>query len=140
MLLTNMFNMDETGFMLDQASSKRVVVPSGVPAAWFKARPGTRESVTFIKCIGSGSQILPLLIITKGCLHTVGELLGPQCLWLKLPMAHWARYTQRSPTALQSAMDGSTQQSAVAWHQLVFGGDCGPLLHLASCCMYYLVC
>lgn len=70
---TNIFNMDETGFMFGQAGSERVVVPRGEPAARFKAQPGTRESATVIECIGSGGQVLPPLIITKGRVHTVGE-------------------------------------------------------------------
>ncbi|SJX66004.1 related to transposase [Sporisorium reilianum f. sp. reilianum] len=72
-VLTNIFNMDKTGFMFSQGASKHVVVASGDPASRFKAQPGTRESATFIKCIGSGRQVLPPLIITKGKRHTVGE-------------------------------------------------------------------
>ncbi|SPO24638.1 related to transposase [Ustilago trichophora] len=65
--------MDETGFMFGQARSERIIVPSGEPAARYKAQPGTRESATIIKCIGSGGQVLSPLIITKGWVHTVGE-------------------------------------------------------------------
>ena len=65
--------MEETGFIFGQAASKWVVVPAGDPTNWFKAQPGTWESATVIKCIGSGGQVLPLLIITKGQIHTVGE-------------------------------------------------------------------
>ncbi|SPO26631.1 related to transposase [Ustilago trichophora] len=65
--------MDETGFMFGQAGSERIIVPSGEPAAWYKAQPGTRESATIIECIGSGGQVLSPLIITKGRVHTVGE-------------------------------------------------------------------
>ncbi|SPO21142.1 related to transposases [Ustilago trichophora] len=70
---TNVFNMDETGFMFGQAGSERIIVPSGEPAAWYKAQPGTRESATIIECIGSGGQVLSPLIITKSRVHTVGE-------------------------------------------------------------------
>ncbi|SPO23066.1 related to transposases [Ustilago trichophora] len=70
---TNVFNMDETGFMFGQAGSERIIVPSGEPAARYKAQPGTRESATIIECIGSGGQVLSPLIITKGRVHTVGE-------------------------------------------------------------------
>ncbi|SPO30868.1 related to transposase [Ustilago trichophora] len=70
---TNIYNMDETGFMFGQAGSERIIVPSGEPAARYKAQPGTRESATIIECIGSGGQVLSPLIITKGRVHTVGE-------------------------------------------------------------------
>ena len=65
--------MDETGFTFGQAGSQCVLVPDDDPASWFKAQPDSRENATVIKCIGSGSQVLPLLIITKGKIHTVGE-------------------------------------------------------------------
>ncbi|SPO30985.1 related to transposase [Ustilago trichophora] len=70
---TNIYNMDETGFMFGQAGSERIIVPSGKPAARYKAQPGTRESATIIECIGSGGQVLSPLVITKGRVHTVGE-------------------------------------------------------------------
>ncbi|SPO20076.1 related to transposases [Ustilago trichophora] len=70
---TNIYNMDETGFMFGQAGSERIIVPSGEPAARYKAQPGTRELATIIECIGSGGQVLSPLIITKGRVHTVGE-------------------------------------------------------------------
>lgn len=69
----NIYNMDETGFMFGQGASQRVLVPGGDPASRFKAQPGTRESATVVECIGSGGQVLPPLIITRGKVHTVGE-------------------------------------------------------------------
>ncbi|CBQ73839.1 related to transposase [Sporisorium reilianum SRZ2] len=81
---TNVFNMDETGFMLSQAGSKQVVVPASEPAARFKAQPGTLELAMVIKCIGSSGQVLLPLIITKGHVHTVGEqwrLVGVPASW-----------------------------------------------------------
>ncbi|SPO28103.1 related to transposase [Ustilago trichophora] len=70
---TNIYNMDETGFMFGVGGRERVVVPSGDQAASFKAQPGNRESATVIECIGSAGQVLPPLVITKGHVHTVGE-------------------------------------------------------------------
>ncbi|SPO24922.1 related to transposase [Ustilago trichophora] len=70
---TNIYNMDETGFMFGVGGREQVVVPSGDQAASFKAQPGNRESATVIECIGSAGQVLPPLVITKGCVHTVGE-------------------------------------------------------------------
>lgn len=70
---TEIYNINETGFMLGQGSTEQVVVPAGDQAAQFKAKPGTQESATVIKCIRSGGQVLLPLIITKGRIHTVGE-------------------------------------------------------------------
>ncbi|SJX66501.1 related to transposase [Sporisorium reilianum f. sp. reilianum] len=89
---TNVFNMDETGFMLGQAGSERVVVPAGEPAAWFKAQPGTRKLAMVIECIGSSGQVLLPLIITKGRVHMVREqwqLVGVPALW------HFAKTVNR---------------------------------------------
>lgn len=38
---TNVFNMDKTGFMFGQASSKDVVISSGNPASQCRVQPGT---------------------------------------------------------------------------------------------------
>ncbi|SJX66463.1 related to transposase [Sporisorium reilianum f. sp. reilianum] len=70
---TDVFNMDETGFIFGQAGSEHVVIPSGDLASWFKAQPGTQELATIVKCIRSGGQVLLPLIITKGVHHTVSE-------------------------------------------------------------------
>lgn len=51
---TDVFNMDETGFMFGQAGTERVIIPSGDPASRFKAQPGTRESAMVVECIRSG--------------------------------------------------------------------------------------
>ncbi|SJX63767.1 related to transposase [Sporisorium reilianum f. sp. reilianum] len=80
----NIFNMDKTSFMFGQAGSEWVLIPFGDPASWFKAQPGTQESATVIKCIGSSGQVLLLLIITKGIRHTVGEqwrMAGIPSMW-----------------------------------------------------------
>lgn len=70
---TDVFNMDETGFMFGLGASERVVVSTGDLASRFSAQPGTRGSASVIECIGSGGQVLPPLIITKGKHRTVGE-------------------------------------------------------------------
>ncbi|SJX65021.1 related to transposase [Sporisorium reilianum f. sp. reilianum] len=69
----NIFNMDETGFVFGLGSSQQVIVPGSDPASQFKAQPGNHQNATVIKAIGSGGQVLPPLIITKGKLHTVGN-------------------------------------------------------------------
>ena len=57
MASTNVFNMDETGFMFGLDASERVIVPTGDLAPRFTAQPGTRESTAVIECIGSGGQV-----------------------------------------------------------------------------------
>lgn len=80
----NIYNMDETGFMFGQGNSERVLVPADDKAARFKAQPGSRESATVVECIGSGGQVLPPLVITKGVVHTIGDhrrMQGVPSLW-----------------------------------------------------------
>lgn len=67
------YNMDKTGFMVGQGGSEHILVPDGDKAARFKAQLGSREWASVIECIGSAGQVLPPLVITKGCIHTVGE-------------------------------------------------------------------
>ena len=59
---TNVFNMDETGFMFGLGSRERVIVPTGDLASRFGAQPGIREKATVIECIGSAGQVLPPLL------------------------------------------------------------------------------
>ncbi|SJX60738.1 related to transposase [Sporisorium reilianum f. sp. reilianum] len=70
---SNIFNMDETGFVFGLSSSQHVIVPGSDPAGRFKAQLGNCQNTTVIKAIGSRGQVLLPLIITKGKLHTVGE-------------------------------------------------------------------
>lgn len=70
---SNIFNMDETGFMLGVGGSQWILVPGGDRGALFKGQPGNREWATAIECIRTGGQVLLPLIITKGKVHTVGE-------------------------------------------------------------------
>ncbi|SPO30882.1 related to transposase [Ustilago trichophora] len=110
---TNIFNMDETGFRFGQGGSERVIVPSGDQAARFKAQPGTRESATAIECIGTGGQVLPPVIITKGASHMVGEhrkMANVPASW------HFAK-TDRGWT---------TQELAVDWLKTVFDANTTP--------------
>ncbi|SPO27531.1 related to transposase [Ustilago trichophora] len=112
-LSTNIYNMDETGFRFGQGGSERVIVPSGDQAARFKAQPGTRESATAIECIGTGGQILPPVIITKGASHMVGEhrkMANVPASW------HFAK-TDRGWT---------TQELAVDWLKTVFDANTTP--------------
>lgn len=62
----HIFNMDESGYRFGQGGSEQVFVPDGDKAACFKAQPGSQEMATVIECIGSGGQVLPPLVITKG--------------------------------------------------------------------------
>ena len=65
--------MDETRFLIGAGGSERVLVPDGDPASRFKMQPGSQEWASVVECIGSGGQVLPPLVITKGRLHTVGK-------------------------------------------------------------------
>lgn len=123
----NIFNMDETGFMFGQGASQRVLVPdNSAQTSRFKAQPGNRESATAIECIGSGGQVLPPLIITRGKVHTVGE----QRRMVDIP-ATW--HFSKGPTGYNDAelaclwvediFDAhTTPSSQSAWRLLVLDG------------------
>ncbi|KAJ1024711.1 hypothetical protein NDA16_002751 [Ustilago loliicola] len=118
--------MDETGFTFGQGGSQCVLVPNDDPASWFKAQPDTRENATVIECIGSSGQVLPLLVITCGKIHTVGEQrqmegIPPTWHFAKMPTS-W----MNNEVALQWAtdiFDANTRPSLrLAWRLLILDG------------------
>ncbi|KAJ1030581.1 hypothetical protein NDA16_001490 [Ustilago loliicola] len=112
--------MDEIGFTFGQGGSQRVLVPNDDPASRFKAQPDTRENATVIKCIGSGSQVLPPLVITRGKIHTVGEQRRMEGI---PPTWHFAK----TPTGW------TNNEVALQWATDIFDANTRPLLQLAWC-------
>ncbi|SJX66128.1 related to transposase [Sporisorium reilianum f. sp. reilianum] len=123
MSLTNVFNMDKTGFMFSQGGSEHVVVPAGNLASRFRAQPGTQELATIIKCIGSSGQVLPPLVITKGCIHTVGEhrsMEGIPTLWHFLKLTNGWTSNALAIKWLENVFNPNTTLStSSAWHLLI---------------------
>ncbi|SJX61013.1 related to transposase [Sporisorium reilianum f. sp. reilianum] len=122
----NVYNMDETGFMFGQGGSERVIVPAGNPASRFKAQPGSRESATVIECIGSGGQVLPPLIITKGKRHTIGEhrqMEGVPATWRFSKSPNGWTTNELAIEWLETVFDPNTKPSAPsAWRLLILDG------------------
>jgi len=111
---TNVLNMDETGCPFRQTASERVLVPDGDQAARFKSQATNRKMATAIECIGSGGQVLPPLIITRGKVHTVGEhrqMEGVPTTW------HFAK----------SANGWTSNKLAVQWLETIFDLNTRPL-------------
>ncbi|KAJ1026796.1 hypothetical protein NDA16_002093 [Ustilago loliicola] len=105
--------MDKSGYRFSQGGSERVLVPDGDKAALFKAQLGSREMATVIECIGSGGQVFPAMIITKGKIHTVGE----------------QQRMEGIPTSWQFAksVNGwSTNDLAIQWLEKVFDATTRP--------------
>ncbi|SJX66299.1 related to transposase [Sporisorium reilianum f. sp. reilianum] len=126
--LTNVFNMDKTSFMFGQSASEHMVVPSGDPASPFRVQPGTRESATIIECIGSGGQVLPLLIITKGKRHIVGEqrqMQGIPAMWcFSKSDTSWTN-NELAVKWLENVFEPNTRPSLPSeWHLLIIDGHC----------------
>lgn len=117
---TNIYNMDKTGFQCGIGGSKRVVVTSGNPAAQFKAQLGSQKWATVIECIGSGGQVLLLLIITKGHTHTVGE---QQCMDGIPAMWHFAK----------SSNGWTSNEIAIQWLKNIFDIETKLSLPSAYC-------
>ena len=124
--LGDMYNMDETGFLVGCGGSKRVLVPEGNPAACFKAQPGYWEWATVIECIGSAGQVLPPLIIMKGQIHTVGE----QQRMVNIPQSWYFSKLDNGWTDnelavhwLEKVFDNNTRpSSSSSWHLLLLDG------------------
>lgn len=60
----NVYNMDETGFLLGTTQSTRIIVDSTQKSSW-KATPGRQEWITVIECIDATGGALPPMVIFK---------------------------------------------------------------------------
>ncbi|CBQ69687.1 related to transposase [Sporisorium reilianum SRZ2] len=133
---TNVFNMDETSFMFGQAGSERIIIPSRDPASRFKAQPGTRELATVIECIGSGGQVLPPLIITKGVRHTVGEhrrMEGVPASWHFTKSSNGWTNNELAVKWLETIFDPSMRLSTRSEYRLLVINGHGSHLTLVFC-------
>jgi hypothetical protein len=123
---TNILNMDKTGCPFRQTVSERVLVPDGDQAARFKLQATNREMATAIKCIGSGGQVLPPLIITRGKVHTVGEhrqMEGVPTTWHFAKSANGWTSNELAVQWLETIFDLNTRPSLPSkWHLLIIDG------------------
>jgi hypothetical protein len=66
---TDIYNFDETGFMMGVASTSRVVTSSDTVGRATMVQPGNRDWVTTIECINASGWSTPPFIILTGKVH-----------------------------------------------------------------------
>jgi hypothetical protein len=65
----DVYNFDETGFMMGVAATSKVVTSSDTVGRATVIQPGNREWVTTIECINASGWCLPPFVILAGKLH-----------------------------------------------------------------------
>jgi hypothetical protein len=78
----DVYNFDETGFMMGVASTSKVVTSSDTVGRATVVQPGNREWVTTIECINALGWSIPPFIILSGRLH--------QASWYQDLPPNWA--------------------------------------------------
>jgi hypothetical protein len=66
---TDIYNFDETGFMMGIAATSKVVTSSEAVGRAVTIQPGDREWVTVIECINASGWSIPPFVILQGKLH-----------------------------------------------------------------------
>jgi len=78
----DVYNFDETGFMMGVAATSKVVTSADTIGRATVVQPGNREWVTAIECINASGWCLPPFVILAGKLH--------QASWYKDLPPDWA--------------------------------------------------
>jgi hypothetical protein len=65
----DVYNFDETGFMMGVAATSKVVTNSDCVGRVTVVQPGNRDWVTTIECINASGWSLPPFVILSGILH-----------------------------------------------------------------------
>ncbi|SYW81915.1 uncharacterized protein UHO2_00412 [Ustilago hordei] len=69
----NLFNMDETGFLIGQSQCQYIIVPrENGKNQCFRSQPGNWETITVIECIGAQGTKPPPMVIFQGKKHMQG--------------------------------------------------------------------
>jgi len=69
----NIYNMDETGFLIGQSQTRNIIVPKeNSKNKRFRSHPGTRETITVVECIGARGTPPPPMVIYQGKSHQQG--------------------------------------------------------------------
>jgi transposase len=66
---TDIYNFDETGFLMGIAATSKVITSSKTVGRATTIQPGDREWVTTIECINASSWLIPPFVILQGKLH-----------------------------------------------------------------------
>jgi hypothetical protein len=78
----DVFNFDETGFMMGVALTSKVVTSSDTIGRATVVQPGNREWVTMIECINASGWCLPPFVILSGKLHQASWYQGLPPDWV----------------------------------------------------------
>ena len=65
----NIWNMDESGFMMGYAASSKVVVPAGKRNSHLVTQDGGRNNVTVVECVSAAGCTIPPMLILNGQYH-----------------------------------------------------------------------
>jgi len=68
-LESDIWNFDETGFLMGQISSTLVVTSSEGRGRAKKIQPGNREWITVIQAVQSGGEVIPPYVVAAGKIH-----------------------------------------------------------------------
>ena len=68
-LLKDVYNFDETGFMIEIAARSNFITNTDRIGRAAVLQPFNQEGVTVIKCVSASSCCLPLFVILSGKLH-----------------------------------------------------------------------
>ncbi|SJX66657.1 related to transposase [Sporisorium reilianum f. sp. reilianum] len=68
----NIYNMDETGFLIGYSQSCNIIMPHDSKNKRFRAHPGNRETITVIECIGARGPPPPPMVIFSRKNHMQG--------------------------------------------------------------------
>jgi hypothetical protein len=78
----DIYNFDETGFMMGIAATSKVVTSSQTVGRAATIQPGDREWVTAIECINSSGWSIPPFVILQGKLHQASWYQGLPPSWV----------------------------------------------------------
>jgi hypothetical protein len=77
----DIYNFDETGFMMGIAATSKVVTSSDAVGRAVTIQPGDREWVTTIECINASGWSIPPIVILQGKLHQSSWYQGVPLDW-----------------------------------------------------------
>ena len=71
-IIDNIWNMDEKGFLMGLATKAKVICRRGRRNPRYTC-DGSRELITVLECVSAGGRLLPPMIVTKGAHHYSGN-------------------------------------------------------------------
>jgi len=121
-ILQNIYNMDETGFLFGQSQSRNIIVPKeNGKNWWFRSHPGARETITVIECISARGTPPPPMIIYQGKIHMQGWYHDYACTkdWLFATSPNGWTDNDLGQAWLKDCFNKHTQQKVQGAHHLL---------------------